>query len=185
MITSPGQRTTTHKGEAPTRPAPIAAPDRTVTVTVADPDALVVDALGRANGMRDGRKILQTPGAQLRLVDGHLVITLPDVPDGALSTHLGDDSRRSDVTTKVEDRGKPAVELSDTVAPGSGSGVEIKRGSGSAPSIEKNDRQAPSPKVGKAPPTPAATTLGDALRIAVPAPLVNASANSASSTGTH
>ncbi len=157
VLTPPGQQTTTRKGEAPARPAPVAEPDRTVTVTIADQNALVVDTLGRANGIQDGKKILQTPGAQLRVVDGHLVVTLPDVPDGALTTHLASDSSAADVTTKVEDKGKPAVELKDTVAPGTNAGVDIKKGTGNAPSLERttDQKDAPSPKVGKAPPTPA------------------------------
>jgi hypothetical protein len=155
VLTPPGHQTTTRKGETPAQPAPVAAPDRTVTVTIADENALVVDTLGRANGLKDGKKILQTPGAQLKVVDGHLVVTLPNVPDGALTTHVGGGSSATDVTTKLEDKGKPAVEVKDTVAPGTNSGVDIKRGTGTAPTLEKrtDPKDAPSPKVGKLPPT--------------------------------
>ena len=156
VLTPPGHATTTRAGTAPAQPAPVAAPDRTVTVTVADENALVVDTLGRANGLKDGRKVLQTPGAQLNVVDGHLVVTLPNVPDGALTTHVAGATRATDVTTKVEDKGKPAVEVKDTVAPGKNSGVDIKKGTGTAPTIEKrtDPKDAPSPKVGKAPTRP-------------------------------
>src|SRR4029077_4633297 len=156
VLTPPGQQTTTKKGEAPAQPMPAAEPQRTVTVTVADQNALVVDTLGRANGIQDGKKILQTPGAQLQVVDGHLVVTLPNVPDGAMTTHLRSGSPATDVTTKVEDKGKPAVELRDTVTPGTNGGVDIKKGSGDVPSLEKktDPKDAPSPKVGKAPPSP-------------------------------
>jgi FecR-like protein len=154
VLTPPGQQTTTKKGEAPAPPAPVAAPLRTVTVTVGDPNALVVDTLGRANGIQDGKKVIQTPGAQLQVVDGHLVVTLPNLPDGAVTTHLLG-SAPADVTTKVEDKGKPAVELKNTVTPGTNSGVDIKKGTGDAPSLEKKDQNnAPSPKVGKVPPSP-------------------------------
>jgi FecR-like protein len=155
VLTPPGQQTTTKKGEAPARPAPVAEPLRTVTVTVADQNALVVDTLGRANGIQDGKKVIQTPGAQLQVVDGHLVVTLPNLPDGAVTTHvLG--SAPADVTTKVEDKGKPAVELKNTVAPGTNSGVDIKKQPGDAPALEKqiDQKNAPSPKVGKLPPSP-------------------------------
>ena len=155
VLTPPGHQTTTRKGETPAQPAPVAAPDRTVTVTIADENALVVDTLGRANGLKDGKKILQTPGAQLKVVDGHLVVTLPNVPDGALTTHVAGGSSATDVTTKLEDKGKPAVEVKDTVAPGTNSGVDIKKGTGTAPTLEKrtDPKEAPSPKVGKLPPT--------------------------------
>jgi len=155
VLTPPGHQTTTRKGETPAQPAPVAAPDRTVTVTIADENALVVDTLGRANGLKDGKKVLQTPGAQIQVVDGHLVVTLPNVPDGALTTHVGGSSSATDVTTKLEDKGKPAVEVKDTVAPGTNSGVDIKKGTGTAPTLEKrtDPKEAPSPKVGKLPPT--------------------------------
>jgi hypothetical protein len=155
VLTPPGHQTTTRRNETPAQPAPVAAPDRTVTVTVADENALVVDTLGRANGLKEGKKVLQTPGAQLKVVDGHLVVTLPNVPDGALTTHVGGGGSATDVTTKLEDKGKPAVEVKDTVAPGTNSGVDIKKGTGTAPTLEKrtDPKDAPSPKVGKAPPT--------------------------------
>ncbi|HEX6061242.1 MAG TPA: FecR domain-containing protein [Candidatus Limnocylindria bacterium] len=154
VLTQPGHQTKTRSGEAPAQPAPVAAPDRTVTVTITDENALVVDTLGRANGQKDGKKILQTPGAQLKVVDGHLVVTMPNVPDGALTTHVAGNSSAT-VTTRLEDKGKPAVELNDTVAPGTNSGVDIKKGTGTAPTLEKrtDPKDAPSPKVGKAPPT--------------------------------
>jgi len=155
VLTQPGHQTTTRRGEAPAQPAPVAAPDRTVTVTIADENALVVDTLGRANGLKDGKKVLQTPGAQIQVVDGHLVVTLPNVPDGALTTHVAGGSSATDVTTKLEDKGKPAVEVKDTVAPGTNSGVDIKKGTGTAPTLEKrtDPKDAPAPRVGKAPPT--------------------------------
>jgi hypothetical protein len=185
VLTPPGHQTTTRKGEAPSRPVPVTAPDRTVTVTVADEDALVVDTLGRANGLKDGKKILQTPGAQLKVVDGHLVVTLPNVPDGALTTHLAGGNSDTDVTTKVEDHGKPAVEMKDTVAPGTNSGVDITKGTGAAPTLEKrtDSSDAPSPKVGRAPIL--STRSSDyASRLTVPVPYVRASLTSGSNQNT-
>jgi hypothetical protein len=156
VLTQPGQQTTTRKGEAPARPVLAAEPERKVTVTVGDQNAVVVDTFGRANGIQDGKKILQTPGAQLQVVDGHLVVTLPNLPDGVVTTHLRGGRTAIDVTTKVEDKGKPAVELKDTVTPGTNTGVDIKKGTGRAPSLEKkpDQRNAPSPRVGRTPPTP-------------------------------
>jgi len=160
VLTLPGERTTTRKGEPPSRPAPVPQPQRTVTVTVGDPNALVVDTLGRANGLHNGKKILQTPGAQLRIVDGHLVVTLPDVPDGAITTHRArggsTDGSVTDLRTKVEDNGRPAVELAETVAPGTHEGVDIKEQADSGPSLERNtdERYASAPKVGAEPPAP-------------------------------
>ena len=154
VVTPPGQQTTTKKGEAPKPPKPAPAPDRKVTVTVSDQNALVVDALGRANGIRDGKEIRQTPGAQLSIVNGHLVVTLPNVPDGTIATHFQRTSTsETEVRTRVEDKGKAPVEVTDTVRAGSNSGVDVKKGTGDRPSVEKKQdkKDLPSPKVGQAP----------------------------------
>jgi hypothetical protein len=158
VVTPPGLQTTTKKGEKPADPVPAPEPERKVTVTVGDQNSLVVDTLGRANGIKDGKKILQTPGAQLEIVDGHLVITLPNIPDGTLSTHFLGTSGDTDVTAKVEDKGNAAVEVKDNVKSGTNAGVDIKKGTGeNKPSIEKktDKKDLPSPKVGEVPPVPA------------------------------
>ena len=159
VVTPPGQQTTTRTGDAPAPPKPAPEPERKVTVTIGDQNSLVVDSLGRANGIKDGKKILQTPGAQLAIVDGHLVVTLPNVPDGTLSTHFLGTSGATDVTTKVEEKGRSAVQVTGSVRAGHNTGVDIKKGSGQNPSIQKtgdNDLQnLPSPKVGDVPPAPA------------------------------
>ena len=165
---TPGLTTTTKKGEAPEPPKPAPEPERKVTVTVADPNALVLDSFGRANGVKDGKVIVQTPGAQVKVVDGKLVITMPNVPDGTLSTHFASTStpdREIEVSTKVEEKGKAAVEVKDTVkttasAPAV-SGLDLKKSTtGESPTIEvktgeelkKLEQLAP--KIGAVPPTP-------------------------------
>lgn len=156
VVTTPGLQTTTRRGDAPTPPVPAPEAARKVTVTVGDQNALVVDTLGRANGIKDGKKILQTPGAQLQVVDGHLVITLPNLPDGTVATHFLGTSGDTDVTTKVEDKGRSAVEVKDSVKSGANVGVDIKTGTGETPSVEKrtDQKDVPAPKIGQAPPTP-------------------------------
>src|SRR6202022_436511 len=98
--------TTTKKGEPPADPKPAPEPERKVTVTVGDQNTLVVDALGRSNGIKDGKTIVQTPGAQVKIVDGKLVVTLPNAPDGDVATHFQNTGNNNDVevTTKVEDK---------------------------------------------------------------------------------
>ena len=161
-----GLTTTTKRGEAPAPPQQAPEPERKVTVTVGDQATLVVDTLGRANGItKDGKRVLQTPGARLEVVDGKLVVTLPNVPDGQITTHFQNTSKSDDVTvtTKVEDKGKKTVEVSDTVKPSNTpiTGVEVKKGSGSAgsgnddPKIDpKKPSDAKPPKVGETLPTP-------------------------------
>jgi len=157
VLTPPGLQTTTHRGETPTPPQQAPAPDRQVTVTVGDQNTLVVDTFGRANGIKDGKKILQTPGAQLEIVDGKLVIHLPGLPDGVLTTHFLGTSGSTDVTTTVIEKGKPPVTVTGSVQAASNSGVDIKKGDGSnAPAVAQNGKSnnAPSPKVGEVPPVP-------------------------------
>jgi hypothetical protein len=157
VVTPPGLQTTTHRGENPAPPQQAPEPNRKVDVVVGDQNTLVVDTFGRANGIKDGKKVLQTPGAQLEIVDGKLVIHLPGLPDGTLTTHFLGTSGSTDVTTTVKEKGKLPVTVTDNVQAGTNSGVDIKKGDGSnAPSLEKkNDKKdAPSPKVGEVPPAP-------------------------------
>ena len=95
------------EGAGPAGNAP--EPDRKVTVTLTDENTVVIDTLGRANGLdKNGRLLLQTPGATLTKVDGRLVITLPDIPDGrlrALTRKAGGDVG---MQTVVEEKGKGA-----------------------------------------------------------------------------
>src|SRR4029077_14737514 len=109
---------------------------------VADPNALVIDPLGRANGVKDGKTVIQTPGAKVTLVNGQIVVAMPDLPDGEVTTHFTNPSapdRDVDVITKVEERGKPAVEVIDTVKPVSTTvtGVEVKKSAAdAAPTVQ-------------------------------------------------
>ena len=160
---------------APPEPAP--EPERKVTVTIGSANAVVVDPLGRANGERDGKLVLQTPGAKVAKVDGKLVVTLPNVPDGKISTVIASAPQTSQgtqpaaqpvsVTTVVADRGKVEARSEETVqapanasAPAAVTGVEVKRSESAQPAEvrvlrteEKKD--APAPKVVEAPkPTP-------------------------------
>jgi len=128
---------TTHEQKKNARPAPTAAapqPERTVTVTLDDPSSLVVDAQGRANGMdRNGKKRLETPGAQLvKTNDGKLQIVLPNVSDGRLETLVRKaDGGEVDVQTTVQDRGmEPVMARSKVTADKNGQGratVDVTR----------------------------------------------------------
>lgn len=145
---------------APPEPAP--EPERKVTVTVGTANAVVVDPLGRANGEKDGKLVLQTPGAKVQKVGGKLVVTLPNVPDGRISTVIASTAQAATpvaVETVVADRGKPATRSDETVqvpsgatAPAVVTGVEVKAGdAGQAAGLRilapSETRAAPAPKV--------------------------------------
>ncbi len=156
-------RSSERKPEAPTL-AP--EPERKVTVTIGDPSSLVIDPLGRANGYKDGKLVLQTPGAQVLRLAGTLQITLPGLPDGKLSTVV---QRRADgtgtpidvpVITRVRENGKSTLH-EDTVPAGEAvSGVEVKRGGSGAEAMpelrrvtEEEKKDLKKPKVAAAPTT--------------------------------
>ena len=154
---TPGLTTTTTPGQTPADPKPAPDPDRKVTVTVGDQNTIIVDMFGRANGIKDGKKIVQTPGAQVAIVDGKLVVTLPGLPDGALATHFLDNGDKDvDVSTKVEEKGKAPVEVTDQVKPSTAAAhsVELKRSSGDTtvtPATGGDDKR---PKIGEILPVP-------------------------------
>ena len=130
-------RTQTQPRNAPAEPSkPASEPKRKVTVTVDAENSIVVDPFGRANGItKSGKLVVQTPGAQVRRVDGKIVITLPELPDGTLTTRIakdgdGDDARVP-VTARVEDQDR-AMDLVDDATPEGDSkvaGFEVRRGS--------------------------------------------------------
>lgn len=158
----PAGTTQTQPRNAPAAPAR-AAPDpkRKVTVTVGAGNSIVVDPLGRANGLtKDGKVVVQTPGAQVRRDGDRIVITLPDLPDGKLTTRIDkkDDGDNADlpVTARVEEQGK-SLDLVDNTSPeGSNkvAGFEIRRrddgNTGTRP-LEDSEKQAlPTAKIATA-----------------------------------
>lgn len=173
VLVPAGFQTTTRSTERkPAPPALVPAPERSVTVTVGSSNSLVVDPLGRANGMKDGKLVIQTPGATVTTLAGTLQITLPNVPDGKLATFVERGGGRGDfdvpVITTVQDRGRPSTLVRDTVEAGARmSGLEVKKSDaeGAAPSLrrieseaERNDLKAPKARV-EGPALPGRTTV--------------------------
>ena len=124
-----------HSAAAPARAA--TEPERKATVTINGTNGLVVDPAGRANGVsKDGKLVVQTPGAQVKRVDGTIVITLPNVLDGRLaalvSKRSDDDDDDVDVEVKVEDRGVVQVLTDSAKSDGvrKAGGFELTRAAG-------------------------------------------------------
>jgi len=156
--------TQTQKKNAPASPAKTAtAPERKATVTVAATNGLVTDAAGRTNGITtSGKVVVQTPGAQVKRVDGKIVVTLPNVLDGELATFVAkknaDDDDDVDVEAKIEDNGSVQTLTDTAVSDGAKKigGFEVKRANGktegrSLDDTEKEDLKAPktgTPSVG-------------------------------------
>lgn len=138
VLVSPAQTTTVRLDSTPE--APRAAPDaqRVVTVTAVSESSLVVDPLGRKNGFKDGRVVAQTPGARVRMDNGAIVVTLPNVPEGVFATTVAASASADappSVTTTVTDRGvEPVSVVHRAASPGSSttSGIELRK-SGNKP----------------------------------------------------
>lgn len=151
---TPGMTQTQSKDDAPASAKLQAEPERVVTITIGATTTLVVDPVGRANGFtKDGKKVVQTPGAQVALVDGKLVVTLPNVPDGVIATRIEkkspEDDDDVDVEATLQERGQTPVDLKDRARANGDAktlGFEIKKNSGRA----LDEQALPSPRAGVA-----------------------------------
>jgi hypothetical protein len=127
------QTTTVRANSAPEPPRAAADPERVLTVSAMSESSIVIDPHGRANGVRNGRVFVQTPGARVRIEDGTIVVTLPNPPDGVFSTTVAASSGAPvTVSTTVTDNGEEPVTVINAAEAGSDSttsGVEL-RGSG-------------------------------------------------------
>ncbi len=160
---------------APARTAP--EPERKVTVTVGARNTLIVDPLGRANGVtKDGKIVVQTPGAQVKRDGDKIVITLPNLPDGKLAAEVDktDDKDDGDVTveTKVEEKGHATV-VDDKAVLKAGSdkkhaGIELKHaGNGSTEGRTLDESEKQTLPAGKTA-TPQSTPRADRTRTPEP-----------------
>jgi hypothetical protein len=130
VLVAPDQVTTVRANGVPEAPRPAPEPARVVTVNTGAPAALVVDPVGRANGIKDGRVVAQTPGARVAMVDGSVVVSLPNVPDGVLTTTVVSD-RAVSVDTTVMERGRDVARARRELRTGMAStttGVDLRTG---------------------------------------------------------
>jgi len=130
VLVSAGQMTAVRASTAPEEPRSAPDAQRVVSVAVMSESSLVVDPLGRANGFKDGKVFAQTPGAQVRMQDGTIVVTLPNVPDGVFATTVAGGAPTT-VSTTVTDKGEEPVTVSSAVEASSASTtsrVELHRG---------------------------------------------------------
>jgi len=122
------ETTTVRPNAAPQLPRSAPEAQRVVTVTTASEASIVVDPLGRANGMKDGKILAQTPGARVTVKEGTIVVTLPNVPDGVFATTVAPSAGApAPVSTTVTDRGQEPVTVTNEARPGTTtSAVEIR-----------------------------------------------------------
>ena len=131
VLVSADQTTTVRAGWAPEPPRSAPDAERVVTVSALSESSLVIDPLGRANGIRDGKVVAQTPGARVRMEDGTIIVTLPNVPEGVFATTVAASvDGPVTVSTTVTDKGQEPVTVTNVAQLGSTSttsGVELRR----------------------------------------------------------
>jgi FecR-like protein len=143
------------KGERPLPAGLAPEPERKVTVEIGAGNSLIVDPLGRANGFtRDGKRVIQTPGAQVKMEGDRIVVVLPDLPGGDLVTRVDEDKHHErgggvdiNVKTTVEERGKAPLRLEHTVTVGSAGSVTTGKKTDDAPKASDAKKTADARKV--------------------------------------
>jgi hypothetical protein len=131
VLVTADQSTTVRANTAPEPPRSAPDAQRVVSVVAMSDSSLVVDPLGRTNGFKNGKVFAQTPGAQVRMQDGTIVVTLPNVPDGVFATTVSAGAAAT-VSTTVTDKGEEPVTVSSAVDAGGASTtahVELRKGS--------------------------------------------------------
>jgi FecR-like protein len=132
VLVTADQITTVRANTAPEPPRSAPEAQRVVSVAVMSESSLIVDPLGRTNGFKDGKVFAQTPGARVRMQDGIITVTLPNVPDGVFATTVAASAGApATVSTTVTDKGEEPVTISNAVEAGSASttsGVELRKG---------------------------------------------------------
>jgi hypothetical protein len=179
-----GQFTTVVPGSRPQAVQPTPEAGATVRIILdLTHNAIVTDANGRAVGVQNGVPVRYIPGSKVEVVDGKLVITIPNAQLGVLTTFVRPDaapfggSTPANVTiqTQVTVKGIGLVANSLTSRPvedGTAKGAIVVTDSGLLLVPNDDARNAPAPHIG----TPPAAPTGILPLVSPPgaAPLVTA-----------
>ena len=170
-----GQFTEVTPGSAPEAPRPAPEPTRTVKITMElAPNAIVTDSKGRAVGVQNGQPVRYIPGSRVEVVDGKLVLTIPDVDEGTMTTTITPDSSHLAPTTvnvqtevSTRDQGVVAKTLSShPVRNGRAKGAIVISESGVLLLPDSDAQNAPAPHIGARPKAPSgAAPVGPSLPV--------------------
>ena len=161
-----GQFTSVTQGSPPPPPQPAPEPAATVRITVdLTQNAIVTDANGRAVGVQNGLPIRYIPGSKVEVIDGKLVVTIPNAQLGVLSTYIRPDAAplggaAPDAVTvqtqvTVKDVGVVANSLtSRPVENGTAKGAVVLTDTGLLLVPNSDARNAPDPHIGRMPTPP-------------------------------
>ena len=168
-------------GTPPDAPTPAPAPSAVVRIVIdATPNAIVVDPSGRAVGLINGLPVRYAPGSTIQLIDGKLVITIPNPGLGRIDTHVqpADPTKTSvDVNVQVSVGGTVVGNVVETRTIGSngiakGGVVITTAGTFIVPDEDANKTS--DPRIGRLPPPPSAglTLPFTPVKTAAPTPIV-------------
>ena len=148
VLVRPGFRATVTQNGPIDPPVPSRDPDRTITITIGAGAGMVVDGVGRSNGVIGERVIAQTPGARIERRGGELVVRLPDLPDGQIVAVVHDGkvrTRTSDVTAVLEEKGQVPRSTTTTVTTSGGReatvSIDVRTGQLASRSTSSSDRK--------------------------------------------
>ena len=161
-----GQFTSVTQGSTPPPPQIAPEPAATIRITVdLTQNAIVTDANGRAVGVQNGLPIRYIPGSKVEVIDGKLVVTIPNAQLGILSTYIRPDAAplggatpdavtvQTQVTLK--DVGVVANSLtSRPVENGTAKGAVVLTDTGLLLVPNSDAKNAPDPHIGRMPTLP-------------------------------
>ena len=158
----PGFQTNVQPGGTPPEPiAPAPAPQSLVRVLIdPTPNAVIVDANGRAVGLLNGLPVRYIPGSTVQLVDGKLVITIPNPTLGRIDTHVqpADPSQtKVEVNVQVQVGGEVVGNVTETRtidSSGIAKGGVVLTTTGTYLIPDEDAKAASDPHIGRLPPPP-------------------------------
>jgi hypothetical protein len=161
-----GQTNIVRRGLPPELPQPAPEPSATVKVILdLTQNALVTDVHGRSVGVQNGMPIRYIPGSKVEVIDGKLVITIPNAQLGLLNMYIKPDAGRSGgaspsavtIQTQVIVKGIGIVANSVTSRPvvnGIAKGGIVVTDTGLLLVPDSDLRNAPAPHIGTLPSAP-------------------------------
>jgi hypothetical protein len=176
-----GQSTSVIPGSPPSPAQTAPEPATTVKVIVdPTPNAIVTDAYGRAVGVQNGVPVRYVPGSTVEVVDGRLVVSIPNAPLGVLTTFVSPDAAPvggapTSVTVQTQVIVTGSGIVADTLASrpmvgGTAKGALVITDGGLLLVPNRDAQNAPAPHIGKLPSMPA--RIVSILAAPAPAPVL-------------
>ncbi|HKY51511.1 MAG TPA: FecR family protein [Candidatus Limnocylindria bacterium] len=161
VLVPPGFQSNVLPGGAPEATTPAPAPPAVVRVVLdPTPNAAIVDANKRTVGVVNGIPIRYIPGSTVTLVDGKLVLTIPNPTLGRLDTHVQPASASAlsvDVNVQIQVGGAVVgnvVERRTVGANGIAKGGVVLTPTGTVLLPDADARASEDPRIGRVPPPP-------------------------------